>query len=716
MKLVKRLKIVHWAIIGFLICTVAIVWAGTPDTKKFGLRIKDEGANHSTPPSGYMDVYVNSDTLYTINDSGTATAITAGAGDNTLDNAYDQGGAGAGKAITVDTGAIALSNTDADTAWLLTLNASPSSSAALGGLQITNGSNSSQDALEFANSGSGYDIYGSGGTWTMSAAGALTCASATITSLTATTLYNSAIASAASGNTNLTIDASGTGTITLGGTSTGLITTDNTVRLYGDTDIGDAVGDTLTISASIDGDVYIDDGTTNSPALYLKDATNETCAFVKLDNGDTTATIPADTDFEIVTGNLAVGNGSPGTAAMDGEDAYVEGDMEVDGTVTLDGAVSCNSTLALSGNTTFTMGAAEYLKLDADTTAMTGTAGALDINLKTGATNVKAIHIDLEADDTFANAYGLYIDVDDDGSGGEETVDCIYLANSAGTASTVNGVQMANTLDVGIDAVMAAAGQFAVIDATATDNTGTAGVIDLNLGTVTNGCDGINIDVDLGDTGAGVTANAIMIDLDDDTSTNAATLNGVNVTSSDLTGHSSTVVRAYYTTGCDVAFQADFGYVRIGTGSSPGVTPGDDDLYVEGTVEIDGNLYPDGDIVGDGATKLTGTVHDLYTDPNGATLTIAQSGDIIYNAGAEQYDLPEASTCHGAQYTFVVLNASNLDINPDDDDLIVAATDTAGDMLRSATVGDTVTLVCVSDSQWVVQSMYPASTDWTDAN
>ena len=98
------------------------------------------------------------------------------------------------------------------------------------------------------------------------------------------------------------------------------------------------------------GNATWDDGTTDSPTLTLTDATNEDCAIVKKDNGDTTVTIPADTDFEIVTGNLAVGNGSPGTAAMDGEDAYVEGELEVDGVATLDGNVTVGGTLDVTGN------------------------------------------------------------------------------------------------------------------------------------------------------------------------------------------------------------------------------------------------------------------------------------------------------------------------------------------------------------------------------
>ena len=160
--------------------------ATTGDKMTFGgpVTIKDnpvtfeEISAPGTPATGNWYWYFTSAGLFVKDDAGVATQITAGAGDNTLDNAYDQGGAGAGKAITTDSGAVALSNTDADAAFQLTINASPSSSAAAGGAQITVGANSTQDALEFANSGSGYDIYGSGGTWTFSKAGALTGVSA----------------------------------------------------------------------------------------------------------------------------------------------------------------------------------------------------------------------------------------------------------------------------------------------------------------------------------------------------------------------------------------------------------------------------------------------------------------------------------------------------------------------------------------------------------
>jgi hypothetical protein len=70
-----------------------------------------------------------------------------------------------------------------------------------------------------------------------------------------------------------------------------------------------------------------------------------------------------------LTGNVKVGNGTPGTA-QDGEDLYVEGGFEADGTARFDGAVTLNSTLDVDGNITSGTGGITL----ADTIAVTGAA------------------------------------------------------------------------------------------------------------------------------------------------------------------------------------------------------------------------------------------------------------------------------------------------------------------------------------------------------
>ena len=129
----------------------------------------------TAPPCNEGMVYYrdSSDQLQLCTGSGSFIPIDT-AGGNTLDGAYDSGGAGNGRTITADTGAFALTNTDDDTAFLMTINAAPGSGAALGGIEITMGGNSTENGIEFENSGSGDDVQGTGDTWAVTAAGVST--------------------------------------------------------------------------------------------------------------------------------------------------------------------------------------------------------------------------------------------------------------------------------------------------------------------------------------------------------------------------------------------------------------------------------------------------------------------------------------------------------------------------------------------------------------
>lgn len=128
----------------------------------------------SAPAAAEGKVYYNdtANALYLYNGSAWIAVDTAGG--STLDEAYDMGGVGVGRTIDAGDGAVNITNTDADTAFLVTLNASPGSSAALGGMEITVGSNSTENGIEFENSGTGDDVQGTGDTWAVTKAGAAT--------------------------------------------------------------------------------------------------------------------------------------------------------------------------------------------------------------------------------------------------------------------------------------------------------------------------------------------------------------------------------------------------------------------------------------------------------------------------------------------------------------------------------------------------------------
>lgn len=67
-----------WAVLVVLV-VATLAYAGTPALQKYGLRFQDEGAAHSTPPSGYAELYVYGDALYFIDDGGNITNLESAA-------------------------------------------------------------------------------------------------------------------------------------------------------------------------------------------------------------------------------------------------------------------------------------------------------------------------------------------------------------------------------------------------------------------------------------------------------------------------------------------------------------------------------------------------------------------------------------------------------------------------------------------------------------
>lgn len=127
-------------------------------------------------------------------------------------------------------------------------------------------------------------------------------------------------------------------------------------------------------------------------------------------------------------------------------------------------------------------------------------------------------------------------------------------------------------------------------------------------------------------------------------------------------------------------------------------------------MELDAIL--DMDLAGDGSDQLVGFLSNRVL-ATATTLTAAQCGSTIYNGGAIEIELPEASTVLGCRFTFVTLNAANFDVDPDAADQVLVQTDAAGDKIRNATLGNSITIEAVSASQWAVVGILGT---WADAN
>lgn len=166
------------------------------------------------------------------------------------------------------------------------------------------------------------------------------------------------------------------------------------------------------------------------------------------------------------------------------------------------------------------------------------------------------------------------------------------------------------------------------------------------------------------------------------------------------------------------------GNLKVGNGT-PGLTQGGEDGYVEGTFEVDGATQLDGalavagtatlsgDVIGDGGDQLVGFLTNQVT-ATATTITAAQCGTTFINAGAIEMELPEASTVVGCRLTFVVNNASNFTIDPDAADIILIATNAAGDSLIADLPGESITIQAIDGTNWAPIGT-PYGT-WTDSN
>ncbi len=98
------------------------------------------------------------------------------------------------------------------------------------------------------------------------------------------------------------------------------------------------------------GDITLDDGSGVSPDLIFQDGTDETSVFEKADAGYLKLTTTASDGLNVLVGNLAVGNGTPGET-INGEDLYVEGISEFDGTANFDGVADFDGGVTVGSST-----------------------------------------------------------------------------------------------------------------------------------------------------------------------------------------------------------------------------------------------------------------------------------------------------------------------------------------------------------------------------
>lgn len=113
---------------------------------------------------------------------------------------------------------------------------------------------------------------------------------------------------------------------------------------------------------------------------------------------------------------------------------------------------------------------------------------------------------------------------------------------------------------------------------------------------------------------------------------------------------------------------------------------------------------------------LTQTVTAKTQADTPVTVSAGDAGQIYDNTGAGGavvFNIPEASTVIGKSFTFCVTAEQNLDVNPADGDTILGLTNAAGDAIRNATLGGSITLT-VLDAANIVATAYQGT--WSDVN
>jgi cytoskeletal protein CcmA (bactofilin family) len=157
------------------------------------------------------------------------------------------------------------------------------------------------------------------------------------------------------------------------------------LELAGDLTVADDVtfGDDVSVGGNIsmvdgvwngiiEGNVIFGDDS-DATIMWETDAVNGDALLLYSTAGHIRAGTVATKSLEISVGNLAVGDGTPDTT-LDGEDAYIEGTLEVDGAVNLDGIVNVITDTEHIGTITI-----DAVAIDKDTDGALWTAGATEI-------------------------------------------------------------------------------------------------------------------------------------------------------------------------------------------------------------------------------------------------------------------------------------------------------------------------------------------------
>jgi len=328
------------------------------------------------------------------NGSGTLSWATATGTGNTLDQAYDQGGAGAGAVITVDSDALQLNGSHAtnDTFFV-------------------NKTTGSGDSIQITNAGTGYDIHGTSGTWFVTKAGLVTGSAGT---------FSGAVSAGSFGVTGVTTIGNGTSSVAVNSSTwdvstAGAFTGVASLDLTGDMTFATTKGikSSTTTAQTVLFQGYDVDNTTYRPAMTI---TNGDTIAVAVGDGLETVAINS-TTWDVSTAGAFTGVADITGTAGEALGITLASDGAADDlTISVTGATDSSVILASSGT-------------GADAISLQASAGGIDVDAPAAQdVNIAGGQVAIVSKDDAASAISLTANI-----GVSET---IVITNTQGTGES----------------------------------------------------------------------------------------------------------------------------------------------------------------------------------------------------------------------------------------------------------------------------------------
>ena len=680
-----------------------------------------------TEEKGYI-YFDDSESALTYHNGSQFITLSTGTGDNTLDDAYDEPTPGAGKKVDVDSGAIEFEVSLGDDNPALHLDGNNSTNDPVV-LLIDNAADlANAVTIDIDAQTTGRDIEGTGASWYTTGAGLGWFTTGQFAG--DITLENGMVLSQSADNAWSWAENSEDLIWTVGNNVLTVSSTSDIVSIDWGA-LAPTFGSEIVASSGMASDDDI--SLANGKSLKSSTTSGQTGKIQVYDNDTGPAYKDVMTWTNGNTPSVSIGGGAM-TVAVDSTDWDISatGVMTGIGAITSDGLIIGTAGATLSGGAiSLNASSNNAVNIGTGTTTSTvtiGGAGIQTINVGDGAA-AKTV--------TLGSSNGSSTTTILSGSGtlllNNDNNQATLIGTGTTTSSVTIGGAGTQTIAVGDGAAAKTVSLGSSNSTSTTTILSGSGTLLLNndnnqstligtgttTGSVTIGGAGTQT-IAVGD---GAAAKTVSLGSSNSTSTTTL-LSGSGELNLNVDNNQATNIGTGTSTGTVTIGGAAAQAITIGNGAAAKtVTLGSSDststtniLAGSGDVNVTGDIATGDAITGDGTAALGGFLQTITNDTEPHAISAAESGTVLTNLGsngADAWTLPTAIA--GYEYTFVVMAAQDMQITPAAGDSIIGSgTDVGpGDTYAANAVGETLHLIAVDDTNWIVIS---ETGTWTDSN